>query len=65
MIPVLLYPGFDPVLIQVGPIAIRWYALAYIGSLVIGWRIMSLKSQPGGEEKYAGLLTPRRTYTVR
>src|SRR3954453_22735340 len=40
MIPVLLYPGFDPVLIQFGPIAIRWYALAYIGSLVIGWRGM-------------------------
>ncbi len=40
MIPVLMFPGFDPVLIQVGPLAIRWYALAYIGSLVLGWRIM-------------------------
>jgi phosphatidylglycerol---prolipoprotein diacylglyceryl transferase len=40
MIPVLLYPGFDPVLVQVGPLAIRWYALAYIGSLLLGWRIM-------------------------
>ncbi len=40
MIPVLLFPGFDPVLVQLGPLAIRWYALAYIGSLVLGWRIM-------------------------
>ena len=40
MLPVLLYPGFDPVLVQVGPLAIRWYALAYIGSLLIGWRVM-------------------------
>ena len=40
MIPVLLYPGFDPVLLQVGPLAIRWYALAYIVSLVLGWRIV-------------------------
>ena len=40
MIPVLLFPGFDPVLIQLGPLAIRWYALAYIGSLLLGWRIM-------------------------
>ncbi|WP_158747145.1 prolipoprotein diacylglyceryl transferase [Acidisphaera sp. L21] len=39
MIPVLLFPQFDPVLIQVGPLAIRWYALAYIGSLLLGWRI--------------------------
>ena len=40
MIPVLMFPGFDPVLVQVGPLAIRWYALAYIVSLVLGWRIM-------------------------
>ncbi len=32
--------GLHPVLFQVGPLAIRWYALAYIGSLVLGWRIM-------------------------
>ena len=40
MIPVLLFPQFDPVLVQLGPLAIRWYALAYIGSLLLGWRIM-------------------------
>ena len=40
MIPVLLFPEFDPVLVHLGPLAIRWYALAYIGSLVLGWRIM-------------------------
>ena len=40
MIPVLLFPQFDPVLVQVGPFAIRWYALAYITSLVIGWRVV-------------------------
>jgi phosphatidylglycerol:prolipoprotein diacylglycerol transferase len=39
MIPVLLFPQFDPVIVQFGPIAIRWYALAYIGGLVLGWRI--------------------------
>ncbi len=39
MIPVLLFPQFDPVLVHLGPLAIRWYALAYIGSLVLGWRI--------------------------
>jgi phosphatidylglycerol:prolipoprotein diacylglycerol transferase len=31
------FPAFDPVLVQVGPIAIRWYALAYIGGILIGW----------------------------
>jgi len=36
----LLFPNFDPVLVRLGPIAIRWYALAYIGSLVLGWRLV-------------------------
>jgi phosphatidylglycerol:prolipoprotein diacylglycerol transferase len=40
MITVLLFPQFDPVLVQVGPLAIRWYALAYITSLLIGWRLV-------------------------
>ena len=40
MIPVLLFPGFDPVLVQIGPLAIRWYALAYICGLVLGWRLL-------------------------
>jgi len=34
---VLKFPDFDPVLVQIGPFAIRWYALAYIGGIVIGW----------------------------
>jgi phosphatidylglycerol:prolipoprotein diacylglycerol transferase len=40
MIPVLLFPQFDPVLIRFGPLAIRWYALAYITALLIGWRLV-------------------------
>ncbi len=40
MIPVLLFPQFDPVIVQLGPLSIRWYALAYITSLVIGWRLV-------------------------
>ena len=32
------YPVIDPVLIEVGPLAIRWYALAYILGLLLGWR---------------------------
>jgi phosphatidylglycerol:prolipoprotein diacylglycerol transferase len=40
MIPVLLFPQFNPTLVQVGPFSIRWYALAYIVSLLLGWRLM-------------------------
>jgi phosphatidylglycerol:prolipoprotein diacylglycerol transferase len=31
------FPVFNPVAIAIGPIAIRWYALAYICGIVIGW----------------------------
>ncbi len=40
MIPVLVFPEFDPVLVHLGPLAIRWYALAYIVALVLGWQLM-------------------------
>jgi phosphatidylglycerol:prolipoprotein diacylglycerol transferase len=33
----LPYPDIDPVLISIGPFAIRWYALAYIGGILLGW----------------------------
>ena len=32
------FPALDPVAISLGPFAIRWYALAYIVGLLIGWR---------------------------
>lgn len=34
----LPYPHIDPVLVEIGPIAIRWYALAYIAGILLGWR---------------------------
>jgi phosphatidylglycerol---prolipoprotein diacylglyceryl transferase len=37
--PLLLidFPSFNPIAIAIGPFAIRWYALAYIGGIVLGW----------------------------
>src|SRR6266404_672565 len=32
------FPALDPVAMSLGPFAIRWYALAYIVGLLIGWR---------------------------
>src|SRR6476620_2323061 len=34
---VIPYPAFDPVLVHLGPFAVRWYALAYIFGILIGW----------------------------
>ena len=36
----LSYPAIDPVLIEIGPFAIRWYALSYIAGILLAWRYM-------------------------
>ncbi|RJF63555.1 prolipoprotein diacylglyceryl transferase [Rhodopseudomonas palustris] len=33
----IAFPVFDPIAIAVGPFAIRWYALAYIAGILLGW----------------------------
>lgn len=33
-------PDIDPVAFQIGPLVIRWYALAYIAGLLLGWLYM-------------------------
>jgi phosphatidylglycerol:prolipoprotein diacylglycerol transferase len=45
MFPVLMFPQFDPVVVALGPFAIRWYALAYITALVLGWRLVRVWAQ--------------------
>ena len=40
--PLLLipYPRIDPVLFEVGPLVVRWYALAYMAGIMLGWLYM-------------------------
>jgi phosphatidylglycerol:prolipoprotein diacylglycerol transferase len=33
----LTFPAFDPVIFTIGPLAIRWYALAYIAGIFLAW----------------------------
>ena len=44
---VLTFPDIDPVLFQIGPFAVRWYALAYISGLIFAsWYMKRLVSNP-------------------
>ncbi len=38
--PGIPFPDIDPVAVQIGPLAIRWYSLAYIAGILLGWRYM-------------------------
>ena len=52
---VLPFPVINPILFQWGPLAIRWYALAYVVGLVVGWwlirRIVAADSLWGGVKR--------------
>jgi phosphatidylglycerol---prolipoprotein diacylglyceryl transferase len=37
VLPILTFPHIDPVLISIGPLSVRWYALAYIVGIIAGW----------------------------
>ncbi|MBS0294824.1 MAG: prolipoprotein diacylglyceryl transferase [Proteobacteria bacterium] len=34
----LQIPDFDPVIVHIGPFALRWYAVAYVAGILLGWR---------------------------
>ncbi|MCC7251169.1 prolipoprotein diacylglyceryl transferase [Hyphomicrobium sp.] len=41
------FPDFDPVAFSIGPLTIKWYGLAYLAGLIIGWMyIRELLSTP-------------------
>jgi phosphatidylglycerol:prolipoprotein diacylglycerol transferase len=37
ILPVIPFPAINPILISIGPLAVRWYALAYIVGILAGW----------------------------
>jgi phosphatidylglycerol:prolipoprotein diacylglycerol transferase len=37
MLPVIAFPAIDPIALELGPLVIRWYALAYIVGISAGW----------------------------
>ena len=44
---VIPYPNLDPVALQIGVFAVKWYGLAYLTGLVLGWLyIRRLVQQP-------------------
>ncbi|MDB5669738.1 MAG: prolipoprotein diacylglyceryl transferase [Alphaproteobacteria bacterium] len=40
--------GLDPVLVHLGPLTIRWYSLAYLAGILLGWwYLLKLVDRPG------------------
>ncbi|WP_316980377.1 prolipoprotein diacylglyceryl transferase [Shumkonia mesophila] len=49
----IAFPNIDPVLVQFGPFMIRWYSLAYIAGLLLGWRYIRLLAKWPPERLHA------------
>lgn len=45
---IIPYPVINPVLVSFGPFEIRWYALAYIVGLLLGWRYVTVLARRWG-----------------
>ncbi len=44
----LTFPAIDPVAVQIGPFAVKWYGLSYMAGLLIGWQyVRHLLATPG------------------
>ncbi len=50
------FPEIDPVIISIGPLAIRWYALAYIAGRLGGWHYIKRLNQ------HSPIALPVKTY---
>src|SRR5687768_13574197 len=46
----LVHPQFDPIAIQLGPLAVRWYGLMYLVGFALCWLAgrYRIKQRPGG-----------------
>ena len=50
------YPVIDPILLNIGPLPIRWYALAYVAGLLFGW--MFVRKLVRSDTLWGGLPRP-------
>ena len=58
----LAYPAIDPVAISIGPFSIKWYGLAYMAGLILGWLyikhlLADIRLWRAGTAPFAELLT--------
>ncbi|MDX1517172.1 MAG: prolipoprotein diacylglyceryl transferase [Woeseiaceae bacterium] len=40
----LTYPDIDPIIFQIGPLAVRWYGLMYVAGFLVGWWLARRRS---------------------
>ncbi|MBI2969182.1 MAG: prolipoprotein diacylglyceryl transferase [Gammaproteobacteria bacterium] len=41
----LSYPDIDPVAIQLGPVAVRWYGISYVAAILLAWWLLNWRAR--------------------
>lgn len=41
----LAYPEISPIIFAIGPVAIRWYSMAYLAGILLGWWLVSVRTK--------------------
>jgi phosphatidylglycerol:prolipoprotein diacylglycerol transferase len=44
----LIFPAFNPVALQLGPFAVRWYGLAYVAGFLVAWWVLKVLDERWG-----------------
>jgi Prolipoprotein diacylglyceryltransferase len=52
----MILPEIDPIALQIGPIAIRWYSLTWIAAFFTIYYLLSKRSKNLNSEKVSALL---------
>lgn len=39
------YPDISPIIFELGPFALRWYSMAYLTGILVGWWLMSVRTK--------------------
>lgn len=50
----LVHPQFDPIAVQVGPLAVHWYGLMYLIGFTLFYLLGPLPLPPGMERNHQG-----------
>ncbi len=48
MLAAIPYPNIDPVLVSIGPVAIRWYGLAYVAGFIVAGLVLRSRAKRWG-----------------
>jgi len=58
----MIIHNFDPVLVDLGFLQIRWYSIAYIGGIILGWAYANKIIKESDQNKNESLTITKKKF---